>query len=123
MTTLSDFISEISSGNDVTVSLLVGANSSGVPMIAKMASDGTLLVSEAANGGIGAISGGSGSETITHGVGAVPTIINVTPSTGFDSPYEVVRSTVSATTFTVAYKGGLTQSPGTTGYFYWEAKA
>ena len=36
MTTLSDFIAAINGGNDVTVSLLVGATAAGVPMIAKM---------------------------------------------------------------------------------------
>lgn len=122
MTTLSDFIAAINGGNDVTVSLLVGANAAGVPLIAKMASDGTLLISDGVNGGESSIAAGSGSKTITHGVGAVPTIINITPEDGFDSPYEIIRGSTGATTFKVQYKGGVTQAAGTTGYFLWEAK-
>jgi hypothetical protein len=33
-----------------------------------------------------------------------------------------VRASTSATVFVVRYKGGVTQAPGTTGYFLWEAK-
>jgi hypothetical protein len=122
MTTLSDFVSEITGGNDVTVNILVGATSAGVPTICKVSSDGTLLMSEAANGGESSISAGSGSKTVTHGVGAIPSIINITPEDGFDSPWEIVRASTSATVFVVRYKGGVTQAPGTTGYFLWEAK-
>lgn len=60
MTTLSDFIAAINGGNDVTVNLLVGANAAGVPLIAKMASDGTLLISDGVNGGESSIAAGSG---------------------------------------------------------------
>jgi hypothetical protein len=123
MTTLSDFLATIEGAQDVTVSLMVGATSGGVPTICKVSSDGTLLMSEAANGGESSIPAGVGSKTVTHGVGAIPTIINITPEDGFDSPWEIVRASTSATTFTVQYKGGLTQPLGTSGYFLWEAKA
>lgn len=123
MTTLSDFISKISGGNDVTISVMVGATSAGVPTICKVSSDGTLLVSEASNGGESYIAGDAGSKTVTHGVGAVPSIINITPEDGFDSPWEIVRASTSATVFKVQYKGGLLQPTGTNGYFLWEAKA
>lgn len=123
MTTLSDFLASIERANDVTVSLLVGATSAGVPTICKVSSDGTLLMSEAANGGESSIAAGAGSKTVAHGLGAVPTIINITPETGFDAPYEIVRASTDATNFVVQYKGGVTQAVGTTGYFLWEAKA
>lgn len=123
MTTLSDFVSKISGGNDVTISVLVGATSGGVPTICKVSSDGTLLTSQAANGGESSIPAGTGSKTVTHGVGTTPTIITITPEDGFDSPWEIVRASTGATTFKVQYKGGLTQPLGTAGYFLWEAKA
>lgn len=123
MTTLSDFIGAISGGNDVTVSLLVGMTSGGVPTILKVASDGTLLTSEASNGGESSIAAGAGSKTVAHGLGAIPSIINITPEDGLDSPYEVVRASTDATNFVVQLKGGLTQPAGVTGYFLWEAKA
>lgn len=121
MTTLTDFVSKIAGGNDVTISVLVGATAAGVPTICKVASDGTMLMSEAANGGESSIAAGSGSKTVTHGCGAIPSIINITPSDGFDSPYEVPRADIGATTFKVQFKGGLLAA--TTAYFRWEAKA
>lgn len=121
MTTLSEFISNLSGGHDVTISIMVGATAGGVPTIAKVASDGTLLMSEAANGGESSITAGSGSKTVTHGCGAIPSIINITPSDNFDSPYEVPRADIGATTFKVQFKGGLTAAA--TAYFRWEAKA
>lgn len=123
MTTLTDFVGKIAGGNDVTISVLVGATSAGVPTICKVSSDGTLLMSEAANGGESSIAAGASSKTVAHGCGAIPSIINITPETGFDAPYEIVRASTDATNFVVQYKGGVTQPAGTTGYFLWEAKA
>ncbi len=123
MTTLSEFISNLSGGHDVTISIMVGATAGGIPTIAKLASDGTLLMSEAANGGESSIAAGSGSKTVAHGLGAIPSIINITPETGLDSPYEIVRASTDATNFVLQLKGGLTQPAGVVGYFLWEAKA
>jgi hypothetical protein len=121
MTTLSDFISKIEGGNDVTIAVMVGVNPSGIPTVFKVSSDGTLLMSGAANGGESSIASGAGSKVVTHGCGAVPSIINITPSDGFDSPYEVPRADIGATTFKVQFKGGILATE--TAYFRWEAKA
>ena len=72
--------------------------------------------------GEGNIAAGNNYVDVTHGCGATPTIILITPEDGFDSPYEVPRANIGATTFRVRYKGGVTQTEGVTGYFLWEAK-
>jgi hypothetical protein len=123
MTSLSDFIAGIAGANDVTISILVGATAAGVPTVCKVGSDGALITSVVSNGGESSIAAGAGSKTVTHGVGAIPTIINITPETGFDSPYEIVRASTTATVFVVQYKDQVTQPAGTTGWFLWEAKA
>jgi len=73
------------------------------------------------NQGEGSIVAGANYADVTHSLGAVPTFIAITPETGLDAPYEIVRASTSATIFRVAYKGGLTQPAGTTGYFLWRA--
>ena len=123
MTTLSDAIANIAGANDVTVCLFVGATAAGIPTLVKVASDGSLITTVAANGGESSIAAGAGSKTVTHGAGAIPSIINITPETGFDSPYEIVRASTTDTVFVVQYKDQVTQPAGTTGYFLWEAKA
>lgn len=50
MTTLTDFVGKIAGGNDVTISVLVGATSAGVPTICKVSSDGTQYLLVGING-------------------------------------------------------------------------
>jgi hypothetical protein len=72
--------------------------------------------------GESAIIAGASYKDVTHQLPDIPTSITITPQDGFDAPWEIVRAQIGPTTFRVAYKGGLTQDPGTSGYFLWEAK-
>jgi hypothetical protein len=67
----------------------------------------------------GSIAAGDNYVDVAHGLGVVPTYIGITPLTGLDSPYEVVRASTSATIFRLALKGGLTTP--STAYFLWRA--
>jgi hypothetical protein len=67
----------------------------------------------------GSIVAGDNYVDVAHGLGVVPTFIGITPETGMDSPYEIVRAQTSALIFRVALKGGLTAP--STAYFLWRA--
>jgi hypothetical protein len=69
--------------------------------------------------GESSIAAGDNHVDVAHGLGVVPTFIAITPETGLDAPYEVVRASTSATIFRVALKGGLTAP--STAYFLWRA--
>lgn len=67
--------------------------------------------------GVGTIPAGVDHVTISHGLGSLPGNVTVTPAEGFETPLQVLQSSVSVTQFTVSFVGGVTL--GVDSYFYW----
>lgn len=60
------------------------------------------------NAGIGTISAGQNSATVSHPLGSVPSAVQVSPSDGCEAPIEVPVSGITGSEFVVRFVGGIT---------------
>ena len=69
------------------------------------ASGGTTVIIKHA---VGTITAGDTHVHVTHEVGAVPSVISVTPADGLEAPIQVLEGSITDTEFVVQFVGGVT---------------